>query len=68
MLLLRVTRISTGVVGEVTSGNPGVSTEIVSLVTLTTVASRATPLTMNDTRVVLASVPVQPVLAQKRPP
>jgi hypothetical protein len=68
VLLLRVTRISTGVVGDVTSGKPGVRSEIVDAVTLVTVASRATPLTMKLTRVVAASLPVQPLVAQKRPP
>ena len=68
MLLFKVTRISTGVVGDVTSGKPGVRSEMVVFVTPVTVASRATPLTMKVTRVVEASLPVQPLVAQKRPP
>src|SRR5687767_14173472 len=68
VLLARVTRISTGVVGDVTSGNPGVRTSIESPSTETTVASRTTPLTMKATRVVAASPPVQPEVGQNRPP
>src|SRR4029450_1137499 len=56
--LFKVTRISTGVEGELASGNPGVSTLITSFVTLTTVASRGTPSTMKRTRVSDASPPV----------
>src|SRR5512145_2030180 len=63
-----VTRISTGVVGDVASGNPGVRTLMTSLVTLVTVASREMPLTVKSTRVLAASFPAHPEVGQKRPP
>src|SRR5512143_170591 len=68
VLLFKVMRISTGVEGEVTSGKPGVRTLMTSLETLVTVASRVTPPTVKATRVLAASLPVQPEVAQKRPP
>jgi hypothetical protein len=61
VLVPRVTWISTGTDGEVSSGNPGVCSVIVEAVTLVTRASRVMPPATKTTRVVLGE-------PKKRPP
>jgi hypothetical protein len=61
VLVPRMTRISTGTDGAVSSGNPGVCIVIVEAVKEVTRASRVIPPAVNSTRVVLAE-------PKKRPP